>query len=411
MQKATFVFHKTNREQVNTDSHAKTVDEKCLYQAETGYGFVTEDNRTNEDMLQIPEANSGFAKRENASGVSTKIFSDERGCFVKEGSYLPLYFKIDVARLGNYEVTIDFMAKGEVFAFTGARRLVYRAVYGEMTEKSYTYTMNVCDIIPGEKGFLYEQRSIDVTLVGEQVILRKISLKYVNSPTVYIAGDESVMDKIAYYPYKPSENAGGWGQMLPNYIQKGIAVSNHSKEQLSITGFRQEGNYAMIKAHLRLGDYVLFHFSKIERADAEEVSPEQYRSILIEFLEETRAMGAYPILVTPFCRNVWLSDGSKLKDEQKDYAMVSREVGHTYHVPVIDLYKESKEFIVTVGQERAGTYFMSDGRKLNDIGAYKMAGMVSTCYIRLMHHVRADAYARLSHYFGEENASWDSVEK
>lgn len=406
MQKATFVFHKTNKEKVNTDSHTKIVDGELLYQTELGYGFVTEDNKVSEEMLQIPEANSGFARRENDSSVKTKVFSDERGCFVEEGSYLPLCFKIDVVRLGNYEITVDFMAKGEVLVFAGARRLVYRSVYKDLTAKSYTCTMNVCDIIPGKKAFLYEQRSIDLTFVGEQVILQKISLKYVNSPTVYIAGDESVMDKIAYYPYNPLENTGGWGQMLSAYIRKGIAVSNHSKEQLSIAGFRQEGYYAMIKAHLRLGDYVLLHFSKTEGAEAGEVDSDQYRSILIEYIEETRAMGAYPILVTPFCRNVWLADGSKLKDKQYDYAIVCREVGHTYHVPVIDLYKESKEFIVTIGQERAQAYFMQDGNRLNDIGAYKMAGMVSACYIRLMHHVRADAYARLSHYFNEENVTW-----
>lgn len=406
MQKETFVFHRKNIEQVNTDSHTKVIDGEMLYHTELGYGFVTEKNKANGDMLQIPEANSGFARHENDSGAKTKIFSDERGCFVKEGSYLPLYFKVDVVRLGNYEITVDFMAKGEVLIFSGARRLVKRSVYTELSARSYTYTMNVCDIIPYKKAFLYEQRSIDLTLIGEQVILQKISIKYVNSPTVYLAGDDSVMDKIAYYPYKPLENAGGWGQMLPAYIRKGIAVSNHSKEQLSIAGFRQEGYYAMIKAHLRLGDYVLFQFSNMREAGVEEVENDQYRSILIEFVEETRAMGAYPVLVTPFCRNIWLSDGSKLLDEQEGYAMVIREIGHTYHVPVIDLHRESKDFIVTIGQERAQAYFMQDGKQLNDIGAYKMAGLVSACYIRLMHHVRADAYARLSHYFDEESMVW-----
>lgn len=413
MQGKTFVFKGKYGEKLNTDSHVTYVTEEDLYHSSKGYGFVTEDNIAVEESLQIPELNSGFRKKDDANDTNY-IDSDEFGCGVTFGSRVPLCFKIDVVRLGNYEVSVTFAGEGEILIFTGARRLVYKVQLSGWDSKCFSFTTNVCDMIPGGINCLYEHRSLDIVLVGDAVRLQQITYKSMNCPTVYLAGDSSVMDKTAYYPYSPSESYGGWGQMMPCFFKKGVSVSNHSQAGLNIESFRLEGYFAIIKAHLRLGDYLMIHFSKEEDDNGAPCTLDDYRLGMIEYLEETRAMGAYPIIVTPFCRNTWQAGIERYQDKQNSYAQICREIGRTYSVPVIDLHKYSKEFITCGGEKESQAYFMiEDNYNLNDYGAYKMAQLVHDAYADLMRHVRADAYAKLAGYLIEESVEWipDSFEE
>lgn len=402
MREKTFVF--TNN-QINTDSHTIVVNGECKYESSLGYGFVVDKEDTLQEIQNNPEVNSGFARNRDEALKEYHILTDENGSYVDSESNVPLYYKIDVVRVGNYEVTIRFCAKGEILIFAGTRRLVYRNVFDELTTKEYTFTMNVCDMIPEKGDVLYEKRSIDVSVVGKNASVQKISYRCVNCPTVYLAGDASVKDSIAYYPYSPKDSVGGWGQMLSAFMKKGVAISNHSKEEMSIEAYRQQGYFAMIKAHLRLGDYVLLHFSDMKEQNISEIC---YRNDLAEFVEEARVMGAYPIIVTPFCRNQWYQKKKDLNDDQDIFAEICREVGKSYHVPVIDLHRISKDYILNLGKKKAFAYFTSDGMALNDFGAYKMAEFVKRCYKETMEFVKKDAYTKLAYYFIEESRPWEA---
>lgn len=397
MRGKTFVFKEKDNEKLNTDSRVIIVDGEKRYDPTSGYGFIQENDN--------PEMNSGFQKRQGKDIEKINILTNEYGCYINDKNNIPLLFKIDVLRSGNYEVTVSFMAQGEVFIFAGTRRLVYRGVLEKLTKKDCTFTLNVCDILPEKGKVVYEKRSIDISVVGACVFLQSISYGWVNCPTVYIAGDTTVRDHIAVYPYAPKDTIGGWGQMLSACVKKGVAISNHSKDKISIENYRSEGYYAMIKAHLRLGDYVLFHFSNVQE---QVISVMRYRSDLIEFIEEARGMGAYPIIVTPFYRNVWYQGGMDILDFQSEFAQVCREVGTTYRVPVVDLHKMSKDFILENKEGKMVRYFTQDGNFLNDIGAYKMAEFVNLCYRKLTGEVKKDAYTKLAHYFKEEITPWEA---
>ncbi len=101
------------------------VSAEDLYTAEKGFGFVTERNRRKQALLQLPELNSAFDtvywyRNEDLSCVEEDAF----GCWLDseaeigrlereagepfwgERRRIPLSFKLDVPRQGNYKVTV-----------------------------------------------------------------------------------------------------------------------------------------------------------------------------------------------------------------------------------------------------------------------------------------------------------------
>jgi lysophospholipase L1-like esterase len=73
-----------------------------------------------------------------------------------------------------------------------------------------------------------------------------------------------------------------------------------------------------------------------------------------QYVEEARAAGIRPILVTPMELRKYDKDG-KLMHSYDDYAAATRKVGEDTHTPVIDLYKRSTAFLETLTQAQADT--------------------------------------------------------
>ena len=234
---------------VNDSSGNICVSAADLYGAGKCYGFVTEQNRREQEQLRILELNSGFDTvywyqdanltelQEDAEGVfldsdgviaslEEKTGEPEKG----EHRRIPLSFKVDVPRQGNYKVTVTICSKEplkDVLIYTGRRRLGYR---GDIPAGTFTHTMtvNVCDIIPRGQTSLFVDKTLDITVLADKPRISSITVEETLCPTVYIAGDSTVTDQSADYPYAPGTSYSGWGQMISAYFRDGIAVSNHA---------------------------------------------------------------------------------------------------------------------------------------------------------------------------------------
>lgn len=383
----TFVFQKKTNEKVNTDSRAIEVTTNQLYQANAGFGFVLEQNRNQEELLQLAELNAGFDKAEYADEV-THICADENGCYV-ENIGAPMIFKADIIHCGNYLVTVTLYGKGELLVFSGERRLQFKKYIPNAEQVTVDFSMNVCDRIPQGKDCLYEHRSIDIAIVGTNIRLQKIDIKLQKCPTLYIAGGTTAMDHIAVYPYQSEYSAGGWGQMLSDFLNPGIALSNHANENMTMENFKAEGHYANIQAHIRLGDYLMLQFPISKDCDIH-----RYREGIIGYIEEFRAMGVYPILITPPYEDV--CNGQKANVLQSCADLCS-EIGQQYRVPVIDLYLRSKSFVQEVGYKKVQEYYyLEKSNVINDKGAYCLAGMIADEYAKMYKNKKkTDAYSKL----------------
>lgn len=292
----------------------------------------------------------------------TFVFSEKEevntDCLVEE-----IRFREDVPRAGNYEIIVELSGSGEIYIITDTGKLIYKQELIGRQSINCSFSINICDIIPEGMSCLYEKRSIDLRIHGKELVLKRICLKQVNCPTIYVAGDAGMRQDSA-------ETGMEWGRMLPAYIGKGAAVSDHVNSGMMMSTFLTEGHYALIQAHIKLGDYLMLQFSR-EMSRLDDKSDAAYRDGLIRFIEEARARGAYPILMTPIEGR---HRDNSLEIIRSD-AEICRELGRKYHIPVVDIEEKSEEDV------------------------YQLAGLIVREYRRLFPRIKADAYSRLAGFF------------
>lgn len=404
-----------------------------LYQPGKGYGFITEQNRREQELLKIPELNSGFdtfywyqdtdltCPEDNDSGCfldsdkRVRELEEEAGeSFAGEHRRIPLTFKVDVPRQGNYKVTITIRTEEpmrDVQIFTGRRRLGFFGNIPGNTEFRHTMTVNVCDIVPRGQTRIYTDKSLDITVVADKPKISGITIVETVCPVIYIAGDSTVTDQSAEYPYAPGTSYAGWGQMLSAYLDENIAVSNHAHSGLTTDSFRREGHYAVIDQYSRPGDFLFYQFGHNDQKLQELKAEGGYRMNLLRYIGECRDKGAYPVIVTPIARNSWKGNDGSYNDLLWEYAETCREIGRTAEVPVLDLHKLSREFIVKKGLEASKAYFFpNDFTHSNDYGAYYMAGFVAKEIVRVCGSHNEPRYRFLAKCVTEGFGQWKPAE-
>ncbi len=191
---------------------------------------------------------------------------------------------------------------------------------------------------------------------------------------IVVVGDSTVCD----YPQTRPER--GWGMFIQERFQEGaVEVINLAASGRSTKTFISEGRWQ--KALDKKPDYVLIQFghndshdpSKPESTDA----ATDYRDYLRRYIDDSRAIGATPILVTPMVRRTFDADG-KLKDELARYAAAMKEVGLEKKAAVIDLHASSKQLVEQLGPAAAAELAnkTGDATHFNEKGAKAMAELV-----------------------------------
>lgn len=350
------------------------------YKSGGGYGFFTEKSMKSSLSCRLPELNTGFVPGPEFQQEIT-VRQDECGCYVDSQTILiPLSFQSDLGDQGNHLLTITLYAEDEekeVLLFVGRRQLVWRGSLRAHEEWSGSFPVSISDFIPrGETG-RFRDEAVKVTVISRSVRLKTLGIEKWKGRTLYLAGDSTVTDQNAEYPYNPAESYGGWGQMLPDFLNGNYAVSNHAHSGLTTESFRSEGHYKILMEQISDGDVCLFQFGhndqKVEHLKAEE----GYRNNLIRYIREIREKGATPVLVTPLARNSWLEGGKTYNDLLKEYAQEVIRLSESMAVPVLDLHEKSMTFIKAYGLEGAERWFYpSDYTHTNDYGAWKMAGYI-----------------------------------
>lgn len=405
-----------------------------LYQPGKGYGFVTEQNRREQDLLKISELNSGFdtvywyqdenmsRPEEDSSGVfldSNRMIAalEEKAGEVQSGEHrrIPLSFKMDVPRQGNYRVTVTIATEEpmkDVLIYTGRRRLGFRGDIPAGTTFTHTMIVNVCDIVPRGQTRMFIDKTLDITVVADKPRISSISLAEVVCPTIYIAGDSTVTDQSADYPYAPGTSYSGWGQMISAYFDDKIAVSNHAHSGLTTDSFRREGHYAIIDQYSRPRDFFFFQFGHNDQKLEDLKARGGYYSNLTRYISECRDKGAYPVLVTPIARNTWKGNDGSYNDLLAEYAEACKDIGAVTEVPVLDLHQLSMDFVKAHGLEGSKPYFFpNDYTHSNDYGAYFMAGLVAKEIVRVCSQHQEQGYRFLAKCVTDGFGSWEPAEE
>jgi lysophospholipase L1-like esterase len=241
---------------------------------------------------------------------------------------------------------------------------------------------NLVKLKPRELGILNWDHKLTLEFNGDHPSVRSIDIEPIpDEPVLYLAGDSTVVDQ--YF-----EPWGAWGQMLPRFFLPGIVIANHAESGETTKSFVGEQRLAKIMTTMKPGDYLFIQFAHNDMKPGV-VSLEDYKKLLIDYIAQTRAKGATPVLVTAMNRRTF-DDAGKITNSLSGYPDATREVAAQQKVALIDLNAMSKTLFEAMGPEGTLKAFMhypansfpgqtaaiSDDTHFNSYGAYELARCV-----------------------------------
>jgi len=182
-----------------------------------------------------------------------------------------------------------------------------------------------------------------------------------------IIGDSTVCN----YTPADANHRQGWGMHIQEYFKSELTVSNLALSGRSTKTFIQEGHWA--KALQEKPDIVLIQFGHNDShapANPEATNAAtDFREYLRKYIDDTRAMGGVPILVTPMCRLT-------TTDTLAPYAEAMKIVAAEKNVALIDLHASSARLYEQLGPAATKELEGGDTTHFNAKGAQAMAQLV-----------------------------------
>jgi lysophospholipase L1-like esterase len=238
---------------------------------------------------------------------------------------------------------------------------------------------NLVTLKDREQGILNWDHKLTIEFNGDHPSVRSISIEPIpNEPTIYLAGDSTVVDQ--YY-----EPWAAWGQMLPRFFLPGVVIANHAESGETTRSFVTEKRLDKIMSVIKSGDYLFIQFAHNDMKPGA-VSLDDYKRLLADYIAQTRAKGATPVLVTSMNRRTF-DDSGHITNSFGGYPDAMREVAAQQKVALIDLNAMSKTLFETLGPEGSIKAFMhypanayanqpkaiNDDTHFNSYGAYELA--------------------------------------
>jgi PelA/Pel-15E family pectate lyase len=169
---------------------------------------------------------------------------------------------------------------------------------------------------------------------------------------VVLVGDSTVNDE------------GGWGPGFRASFGPEVQVVNLAQNGRSSKSFRDEGWWAKV-APLKPA-YVLIQFGHNDiagKGPERETDPATtFRANLERYVEETRSMGATPVLVTSIVRRLFDAEGKFRPETLVPYAEAVRRLAVERHVALIDLYNMTREQAERLGPAGSETLGRKDAQ-------------------------------------------------
>ncbi len=212
-------------------------------------------------------------------------------------------------------------------------------------------------------------------------------------PTVFVVGDSTARNGADL----------GWGDhFAPLFDTARINVANRAMAGRSSRTYINEGRWTAVLAQMKAGDYVLLQMGHNDGGDLDGAKPRgtlkgigeetkdvpqtagplagttetihTYGWYLRKYIEETRAKGAFPILLTPTVRNIW-TEGRVERD--MGYNLYVEQVGAQEKVPVADMATLEANALQALGPEQTALLFPKDHTHTSAEGATRNAAYVA----------------------------------
>ncbi|HEY0676688.1 MAG TPA: rhamnogalacturonan acetylesterase [Chitinophagaceae bacterium] len=204
---------------------------------------------------------------------------------------------------------------------------------------------------------------------------------------VWLIGDSTMSVKeVKAYPET------GWGMPFVHFFDSSVVVENHARNGRSTRTFISEKRWQEVINRVQEGDYVFIQFGhndeSKEKADRY-TTPDEYKSNLTKFVQETKSLKGNPVLITPVTRRRFDSSG-RIMETHGVYSGLVRSLAKELNVPMIDLDRKSQDLLQQFGPEQSKLLFLqlqpgehpnypegkNDNTHFNELGARKMAELV-----------------------------------
>jgi pectinesterase len=191
---------------------------------------------------------------------------------------------------------------------------------------------------------------------------------------IVLVGDSTVTDR------------AGWGLGFQQFLADNVECTNTARGGRSSQSYLDEGRWT--NALALKGDYYLIQFGHNNEPGKPGRSTDMPTFIanMKQYVDEARAIGARPVLITPLTRRQWdKAHPGKIKSSLAPYAEEVRKLAATNGVPLVDLQARSIALCESLGPEKClefsptksvkGTN-VTDGTHLKGAGRVMFARLV-----------------------------------
>ncbi len=324
------------------------VQASTAYNASTGYGFNTP------------------ANIKNVSASGTGVASDAVQ-FVTFGTKSSNTFNVDLPN-GLYEVKVTL---GNTTRSSVAAEGVYQLI--NMTGNNATDQFQI-PITDGQLNLLVTEGKAGAAFTLSALEITQVSTNPTTHPTIYVGGDSTVAN---YYPLTSSVQ-GGWGQMLPQFINKNdYLIRNMASGGQIARGFRDDGQLEAILKYIKPGDYFIVQLGINDTNVKNNTTEAQFKDIMRDMVNQVKAKGATVILSTPQGRATDFDSAGVHHAEGRWYRGATIAVAQETNVPLIDLNVLSSAYFTSIGANATLALYMNgDTLHPNYAGATQLARIV-----------------------------------
>ena len=334
----------------------------------------TSGKKTKDGYIKITSAD----RYANAKGYGYALSPSPDG-----KNHAPFFFSVAVPD-GNYHVTAIIGSKrsaGETTLRGESRRLFYENVKtkkGELLPCSFTINkrdIHISDkedvrIKPRERSKLNWDDKLTLEFNGDTPQLTELIIERIeNVPTVFLCGNSTVVDQ-------DNEPWASWGQMVPRFFTDSICFANYAESGESANTFIAAGRLKKALTQMKSGDYIFMEFG---HNDQKQKGPGKgafysFMTSLKTFVDEARARGVHPVLVTPTQRRSFDENGKIEMDISDKEQIVKIEItDHGIGIP--DVKKAMEPMYTTKPEEeRTGMGFSFMEAFMDEVHVYSKEG-------------------------------------
>lgn len=394
----------------------KEINAQTFYRPGSGFGFVDQENIPGETMSEKSLHNGGWNLRKNSMDDWKQAYETiDTGVRIAKDRFV-LIFKAEVPDFGTYRITMTYQAaSGQNISgmrlYAGRRNLIERDI---VIEDGQTYQcsfyIHVTPYIPAMTAVPNNEKAIYLSVCGIHAGISELTIEEADAPTLFIAGDSTLTDQNALFPYYPYGSCGGWAQVLSQYFHSNskfnfdsninsmfhlksnfnsdsnsdfhpIAVCNQAHSGLTTNCFRDDGHWQIVKDHIKKGDIFFLQFGHNDQKRRNLAAFGGYIDNLRWYVHEIRSIGAFPVILSPISRKPF-EDNGKMRSLLSLHALACKTAAEECDVPFIDLHTLTFDFWCKLG-ENAKDYFMKgDITHTNDYGACAIAQFVAAEILR-----------------------------